>query len=251
MVEFYQKLKEQQDLTSQSLADVRVDFDSGMDEITAKMEKTIKDMNMEAEAAEAAKATITAYADAILEYKGTVTDAANAVAASVAASLSFASTISVGNSPSSTSSTLLSPSELESAMNFVGPKLYGYASGTSNAARGWDLVGENGPELRFFNGGETVIPTDRTQAILQDYNRLIDYTEAANAASSQSTSAIAAIPITPSSQPSINISPLFVINGGNNDDIEEKLNKCVEQIKEAVMEAMADNEVNTRRSAYA
>ncbi|MCH5195956.1 MAG: phage tail tape measure protein [Oscillospiraceae bacterium] len=251
MVEFYQKLKEQQDLTSQSLADVRVDFDSEMDEITAKMEETIENMNMEAEAAEAAKATITAYADAILEYKGTVTDAANAVAASVAASLSFASTISVGNSPGSTSSTLLSPSELESAMNFVGPKLYGYASGTSNAARGWDLVGENGPELRFFNGGETVIPTDRTQAILQDYNRLIDYAETANGANAQSSTAIAAIPITPSSQPSINISPSFVINGGNNDDIEEKLNKCVEQIKEAVMEAMADNEVNARRSAYA
>jgi hypothetical protein len=33
-----------------------------------------------------------------------------------------------------------------------------YASGTSGAAPGWALVGERGPELVFFNGGETVIP---------------------------------------------------------------------------------------------
>jgi hypothetical protein len=36
--------------------------------------------------------------------------------------------------------------------------LKGYATGTSGAARGWGWVGEKGPELVNFRGGETVIP---------------------------------------------------------------------------------------------
>lgn len=35
---------------------------------------------------------------------------------------------------------------------------YGYASGTSSATRGWHLVGERGPEVEWFNGGEQVRP---------------------------------------------------------------------------------------------
>jgi hypothetical protein len=34
----------------------------------------------------------------------------------------------------------------------------GYASGTTGAAPGWAMVGERGPELMHFKGGETVIP---------------------------------------------------------------------------------------------
>lgn len=36
--------------------------------------------------------------------------------------------------------------------------LRGYATGTTNASPGWAWVGENGPELMRFNGGEQVIP---------------------------------------------------------------------------------------------
>ncbi len=42
----------------------------------------------------------------------------------------------------------------------------GYASGTSNATRGVHLVGEDGPELMYFNGGETVIPADKTKNLI-------------------------------------------------------------------------------------
>lgn len=35
-----------------------------------------------------------------------------------------------------------------------------YANGTNNAARGFALVGENGPEIVKFNGGETVVPNN-------------------------------------------------------------------------------------------
>lgn len=35
---------------------------------------------------------------------------------------------------------------------------HGYAKGTDGAAAGWAWVGENGPELVYFHGGETVVP---------------------------------------------------------------------------------------------
>jgi phage-related tail protein len=35
---------------------------------------------------------------------------------------------------------------------------HGYAMGTSGAASGWAVVGERGPEMVLFNGGETVVP---------------------------------------------------------------------------------------------
>jgi phage-related protein len=36
-----------------------------------------------------------------------------------------------------------------------------YASGTPGAKPGWALVGEEGPELVYFNGGETVVPNHK------------------------------------------------------------------------------------------
>jgi phage-related protein len=39
-----------------------------------------------------------------------------------------------------------------------GPKLSAYAKGTDDAERGWALVGEKGPEWRWFEGGEKVLP---------------------------------------------------------------------------------------------
>lgn len=42
----------------------------------------------------------------------------------------------------------------------------GYAKGTDNATRGVHLVGEKGPELVFFSGGETVLTADKTRNVL-------------------------------------------------------------------------------------
>jgi len=40
-----------------------------------------------------------------------------------------------------------------------------YAQGTMDARKGWHWVGENGPELRKFEGGETVLPAKFSKAI--------------------------------------------------------------------------------------
>lgn len=46
-----------------------------------------------------------------------------------------------------------------------------YASGTTNAKRGLSLVGENGPELVFMSGGETVLNNKDTMALLNRLNK--------------------------------------------------------------------------------
>lgn len=43
----------------------------------------------------------------------------------------------------------------------------GYATGTRNARPGWAWVGERGPELVHFGGGEQVIPTDRSHELMR------------------------------------------------------------------------------------
>lgn len=48
--------------------------------------------------------------------------------------------------------------------NNIGSLIPGFAKGTNNAPRGLAVVGENGPELVRFNGGEQVIPNHKLNA---------------------------------------------------------------------------------------
>lgn len=44
----------------------------------------------------------------------------------------------------------------------------GYAVGTKSAEEGFALVGENGPELVYFNGGEQVMTAEETAALREN-----------------------------------------------------------------------------------
>lgn len=50
--------------------------------------------------------------------------------------------------------------------NAIG-KGHGYGSGTTSATPGWHMVGEYGPELRWFNGGEGVLNAGQTEKLLR------------------------------------------------------------------------------------
>ena len=47
------------------------------------------------------------------------------------------------------------------ADSFFDLPVSGFAKGTSGAKKGWAMVGEEGPELVFFNGGEEVVPNHK------------------------------------------------------------------------------------------
>lgn len=49
-----------------------------------------------------------------------------------------------------------------------------YASGTLSAAKGAAIVGENGPELMFMNGGERIIDANHTRQIIEDGGTSMD-----------------------------------------------------------------------------
>lgn len=136
-------------------ADWVVNFTAQMDGIEQKMQSTVEEMNLSGEAEASATATINAYAKAIRAGKDGAVAAAKEVAAAVSAALSSAQVSNPG-SP-------VIPSR-------------GYASGTLDAAPGLALVGEDGPELINFRGGEVVYTADETERILGAYERPLDYT---------------------------------------------------------------------------
>lgn len=144
MVENWKKVKEEQDKTAKALADTKVDFKSELDEIAEDMKNTVDAMNLDEDARKAAEATIKAYAEAIKAGQGSVTEAADIVAAAVSNSLNVASNFNGGTTG----------------------KTNAYASGTDYADSGYAIVGENGPELVRMAGGERVYNAADTRAIL-------------------------------------------------------------------------------------
>lgn len=125
---------------SDTVGDMQENFSKKVDEIEKRMETAIDDLNMETEAAQSAKETMEAYAQAIRD--GT----SDAVLAAQSAA-----------------------NQIRNALNISAPTTTGkgYASGTESATPGFHLVGEEGPELLFFNGGEQVLDAQQTASLMR------------------------------------------------------------------------------------
>jgi phage-related minor tail protein len=135
------ELSQAKDTTAETMAAIKTDFDTKLGEITAKMESSVAGMNMSAEAGAAARNTMNAYVAEVQAGANRATAIARQAAADVAAALAGGG--GGGGTP-------------------------GYATGTLSAAPGLALVGENGPELINFGGGEVVYTTQETSRILAD-----------------------------------------------------------------------------------
>lgn len=118
-----------------SVAAMETDFENAMTEIEGEMEDAVNNMNMADDARANAIATVNAYIEGI---KSKIPEVNSALAAVTWANSSVDSVI----------------------------KPNGYAVGTSNAEPGLALVGENGPELVDFSGGEKVYTADETTNML-------------------------------------------------------------------------------------
>jgi SLT domain-containing protein len=134
VVEQYNNLQEAQGNTATSVADLETEFAEKMGEIQTEMESMVDGMDLSDEAKTNAKSTMDAYVSEI--------ESGIAKAQSAIDSLSFAnSTLSGGG-------------------------YHAYATGTLDAEPGLALVGEEGPELVNFGGGEVVYTSDETADIL-------------------------------------------------------------------------------------
>lgn len=211
MVENWQKVQEEQSKTAEALADTKVDFKEQMDGIAEDMSATIENMNLSAEAKTAAEETIKAYADAIAAGKGSVVEAADIVAAAVGNALGIAS---------ASDNKTLSGGDYVKGFHAIDA----YASGTDYANAGYALVGEEGPEIVKFGGGEKVLPNDQTMAILGGSAR--------NSGSGQTV---------------VNISPQFTING--NADVG-MIEDASERLIELIEDTLRNKGIDARRGAY-
>ena len=108
----------------------------------------------------------------------------------------------------------------------------GYASGTDNAAPGFALVGEEGPELVYFNGGEKVMDAAKTA----DFR-------------SNAAPAVSAM-LSPSagSAPPVNVT--FQIQGNATQETVQDLRAFADEIVDRVMDTIEGAEEDARRRAY-
>lgn len=149
------KQKEVSDITALWTTDFNNKLQDCVDEATNKVSN---DLNLSAEARASGVNTINAYAQAIQNQKSSAVSAAQSVVDSVRAVFDKSNiTYTVPEGTSSSSK--------------VGPQPYdikrGYATGTLSAEPGVALVGEEGPELVMFRGGETVYTADETERIIK------------------------------------------------------------------------------------
>lgn len=142
MVANWQELQQAQVDASQSIADLKTDFSDQMDELQTDLAADIEAMDLSAEAYDAGLATVQGYINA-----------ANDMLPQIQTAYANISHAAVGAMAVAAFSTGGGASER------------GYATGTESAQPGWAWVGENGPELLFFNGGEKVMNASQSAAV--------------------------------------------------------------------------------------
>lgn len=129
-----------------TVAEMETDFTSSMDAIEEKLNASIDNMNMEEDAAAAAKATMDGYVQSIKDQQSAAVSAATAVAKATAAALNTSASISIST-------------------RGISGTVPGFATGTTDAPDMY-IAGEEGPELIVGAAGSTVFPTDETEKIL-------------------------------------------------------------------------------------
>lgn len=143
VVQQYTDLQTAQSETAASVADLETEFSETLEKMQTEMEGMVERMDLSAEAKVNAKATMDAY---VIEIQDGVARAQSAID-----SLNF------------------------SKNTLSGGGYHEYATGTLDAAPGLALVGEEGPELVNFGGGEVVYTATETSNILARGNDNKDF----------------------------------------------------------------------------
>lgn len=229
MVANWKTLQQEQQNAAGGVADLKTDFTATMDELQAALAEDIEAMDLGDEAKASAQATIQGFIDGAVGMLPQVTAAYNRVAAAARAALSASGTGTAGSIP-------------------------GYAVGTQSAAPGFALVGENGPELVYFNGGEQVMTAEETAAMresmeIQAITFAPQLLEAMHTI--QGDGALSAsLPGQSSELPPIIIENTFHVEGNATPETIAALADYGDSLKEVVREAIAEIEEDVSRTMY-
>ena len=229
MVANWKTLQQEQQNAAGSVADLKTDFTATMDELQTALAEDIEAMDLGDEAKASAQATIQGFIDGAVGMLPQVTAAYNRVAAAARAALSASGTGTAGSIP-------------------------GYAVGTQSAAPGFALVGENGPELVYFNGGEQVMTAEETAAMresmeIQAITFAPQLLEAMHTI--QGDGALSAsLPGQSSELPPIIIENTFHVEGNATPETIAALADYGDSLKEVVREAIVEIEEDVSRTMY-
>ena len=301
MVSNWLELKKQQEQATDSLVDLTTDYEEEISSLEESLESAIESLNLDDEATEAAKETMDAYTQAIKNGEDEAVKAAEKLSSLVAQALQFNGTISVDvsamiskgewktyeDAAAAGYSNIRTGHEFSRSDNADKQKygtydkyldamyqryVTGYAVGTDNATPGVHLVGENGPELVTFNGGEKVFTAPETQVLLRKLNA---ENNAFNSYANGTGESIIMLSMAPmllnmyyaeqaASQAmpihaehiseraiDITISPSFTIEGGVTEDSENRVREMAEEVVDMVMEALEEAGIDAKRGVYA
>lgn len=228
MVANWKTLQQEQQNAAGSVANLKTDFTATMDELQTALAEDIEAMDLGDEAKASAQATIQGFIDGAVGMLPQVTAAYNRVAAAARAALSASGTGTAGSIP-------------------------GYAVGTQSAAPGFALVGENGPELVYFNGGEQVMTAEETAAMresmeIQAITFAPQLLEALHAI--HGDGALSAEPGAGSGAGSVELQIVFQINGSASSETVEALREYGDEFAERVLEVIEEAEYDRRRVSF-
>lgn len=259
MVGNWQEVQKQQEEAATSIAELATGFSDELDNMKSDLEDAVDALNLDDEAAEAAKETVDAYVQAIRDGTDDAVKAAEALRSQVAAALKDMPEISVTTSGTQSRSRVPNSGR-------GGPQLMElYASGTDSAKSGLALVGERGPELVMFNGGEQVLTADETRAYMRQLNDSRNAINAYAEGAGEYTELIMILPTLARMLEAfpridaisagngqhivITISPTFSVQGGA--DMEDTLHAFSDELKDEIFDALEEAGIDAKRGVYA
>lgn len=301
MIANWLELKKQQETATDSLIDLTTDYEEEINSLESALETAIEGLNLDDEATEAAKETMDAYTQAIRNGEDDAVKAAQKLSSLVAQALQFNGSISVNVSSMISEgkwksyddaaeagySNIRTRSEFARGNNADKQKygtydkyldamyqkyVTGYAVGTDNATPGVHLVGENGPELVVFNGGEKVFTAPETQVLLHKLNTENNIFNSYAKGASESVTMFSMVPmllnmysaerateavpiqaehIGAGTPIRISIAPSFTLEGNVTEDSELRVRELADEVIDMVMDALEEVGLDAKRGAYA
>lgn len=239
MVKNWQELQEEQNNVAGNIAELKTNFTSEMDMLGEELAADIEAMDLCDEATAAGKATLQGYIDAATGMLPQVQAAYQSVASAAVAALYGTGIGSGGGSGGS------------SVHNWSIPTAY--AGGTKSADRGFAMVGEHGPELVYFGGGEQVFTAEETASMQHGFGSDMQIVTIApalmQALSAYGSNAVYA-DMGGRSGSSAPVSVVFQIEGNASAETLDQLRAYGEEFAAKVREVIEDVQAENDRRVY-
>lgn len=224
MVQNWKDLQTEQDKVADNIAELKTSFSEQMDALGEDLAADIAAMNLSTEATDAGEKTLQGYIAA-----------ANSMLPQVQAAYQRVANAAV------------------SALHGSYTPRRGYASGTRSAERGFAMVGENGPELVYFNGGEQVMTAEETAAMqsgLSAEAQMVTFSPMLMRALSERDEAVYADMGGSGGASAAPVSITFQIDGNVPENVVEQLRAYGDEFAERVREVMEDVNAEHERRVY-